>query len=50
MRLSKWTEAEKYHRAVLAIEPNHIDAHVSYAVMLAQNVRKLKILLSDNVF
>lgn len=38
MRLKKWSEAERFHRAALEAEPNHIGAHISYGTMLARNV------------
>ncbi|CRL02602.1 CLUMA_CG015797, isoform A [Clunio marinus] len=37
MRLKKWSEAERFHRAALEAEPNHIGAHISYGTMLARN-------------
>lgn len=44
MRLKKWSEAERFHRAALEAEPNHIGAHISYGTMLARNVSSLFIL------
>lgn len=38
MRLKKWSEAERFHRAALEAEPNHIPSHISYGTMLARNV------------
>lgn len=38
MRLKKWSEAERFHRAALEAEPNHIGAHISLGTMLARNV------------
>lgn len=38
MRLKKWSEAERFHRAALEAEPNHIGAHISFGTMLARNV------------
>lgn len=38
MRLKKWSEAERFHRAALDAEPNHIGAHISFGTMLARNV------------
>lgn len=37
-RLEKWDDAEKYHRAALDLQPNHVAAHLSYGKTLAQNV------------
>lgn len=36
-RLQQWDEAEKYHRAALRIQPDHVAAHLSYGNMLARN-------------
>lgn len=37
-RLNQWTEAERFHRAALDAQPDHVPAHLSYGTMLAQNV------------
>ncbi|CAD7079889.1 unnamed protein product [Hermetia illucens] len=36
-KLQQWNEAEKYHRAALDIQPDHIPAHLSYGITLAKN-------------
>lgn len=38
MRLKKWSEAERFHRAALEAEPTHVGAHISFGTMLARNV------------
>lgn len=37
-RLQQWSEAERFHRAALEAQPDHIAAHISYGTMLAKNV------------
>lgn len=37
-RLHQWTEAEKFHKAALAVQSDHVPAHLSYGNMLARNV------------
>ncbi|CAO1368458.1 unnamed protein product [Diamesa hyperborea] len=37
VRLKKWSEAERFHRAALEAQPDHIGAHISYGTMLARN-------------
>lgn len=41
MRLKRWSEAERFHRAALEVEPNHVGAHISFGTMLARNVSSL---------
>ncbi|XP_050076758.1 protein O-mannosyl-transferase TMTC2 [Anopheles maculipalpis] len=36
-RLSQWSEAERFQRAALEAQPDHIAAHLSYGTMLARN-------------
>uniref|UniRef100_A0A182Q4V4 Uncharacterized protein n=1 Tax=Anopheles farauti TaxID=69004 RepID=A0A182Q4V4_9DIPT len=36
-RLNQWSEAERFHRAALEAQPDHIAAHLSYGTMLARN-------------
>ncbi|KFB36955.1 AGAP009112-PA-like protein [Anopheles sinensis] len=36
-RLNQWTEAERFQRAALEAQPDHIAAHLSYGTMLARN-------------
>lgn len=37
-RLQQWSEAERFHRAAIEAQPDHIAAHLSYGTMLARNV------------
>lgn len=37
-QLHQWTEAEKFHKAALAVQSDHVPAHLSYGNMLARNV------------
>ncbi|XP_055634788.1 protein O-mannosyl-transferase TMTC2 [Toxorhynchites rutilus septentrionalis] len=36
-RLNQWSEAERFQRAALEAQPDHIAAHLSYGSMLARN-------------
>uniref|UniRef100_A0A1S4H0X0 dolichyl-phosphate-mannose--protein mannosyltransferase n=1 Tax=Anopheles gambiae TaxID=7165 RepID=A0A1S4H0X0_ANOGA len=36
-RLNQWSEAERFQRAALEAQPDHIAAHLSYGTMLARN-------------
>ncbi|XP_053692288.1 protein O-mannosyl-transferase TMTC2 [Sabethes cyaneus] len=36
-RLNQWTEAERFQRAALEAQPDHVAAHLSYGSMLARN-------------
>ncbi|XP_033149889.1 protein O-mannosyl-transferase TMTC2 [Drosophila busckii] len=36
-RLQQWDEAERHHRAALALQPNQVAAHLSYGITLARN-------------
>ncbi|XP_055591689.1 protein O-mannosyl-transferase TMTC2-like [Uranotaenia lowii] len=36
-RLNQWSEAERFQRAALEAQPDHIEAHLSYGSMLARN-------------
>jgi hypothetical protein len=37
-RLQQWSEAERFQRAAIEAQPDHIGAHISYGTMLAKNV------------
>lgn len=37
-RLHQWTEAEKFHKAALAVQSDHVATQLSYGNMLARNV------------
>lgn len=37
--MNQWSEAERFHRAALEVQPDHVATHVSYGTMLARNVR-----------
>lgn len=50
MRLKKWSEAERFHRAALEAEPNHIPSHISYGTMLARNVSCTSQIFSFSIF
>ncbi|XP_055683480.1 protein O-mannosyl-transferase TMTC2-like [Lutzomyia longipalpis] len=39
-RLHQWTEAERFHRAALEAQPDHVAAHLSYGSMLARNTSR----------
>uniref|UniRef100_A0A1B0DFN0 Uncharacterized protein n=1 Tax=Phlebotomus papatasi TaxID=29031 RepID=A0A1B0DFN0_PHLPP len=39
-RLHQWTEAERFHRAALEAQPDHVAAHLSYGTMLARNTSR----------
>lgn len=36
--MDQWSEAERFHRAALEAQPDHVATHVSYGTMLARNV------------
>lgn len=38
-RLNQWTEAEKFHKAALSVQSDHVATQLSYGNMLARNVR-----------
>lgn len=46
-RLQQWSEAERFHRAAIEAQPDHIAAHLSYGTMLARNVSFKSILLTN---
>ncbi|XP_059617887.1 protein O-mannosyl-transferase TMTC2 [Phlebotomus argentipes] len=39
-QLQQWTEAERFHRAALEAQPDHVAAHLSYGSMLARNTSR----------
>lgn len=46
-RLQQWSEAERFHRAAIEAQPDHIAAHLSYGTMLARNVSFIVLFFVD---
>lgn len=40
-RMDQWADAEKFQKAALEAQPDHVAAHLSYGTMLARNVSPL---------